>query len=591
MKKYISIVLSGLLMCSCVDTVILPDDKTVDEDFWKSKSDVALMVNGAYKSMINTDLMMRLVVWGDMRSDELLPVNSISNAMATSLNEINAAAIQTTNTFNDWATLYTVINNCNIVLEKARGVMDVDPYYTEGDYLVDRSQMLALRSLCYFYLVRNFRDVPYSGEAYMNSSQEMMIPQTAPAVVLQHCIDDLKEAETYALAPDAYTDWRATGWINRDGVRAILADIYLWRAAVTHDMSDYEECSRYCDLVIESKKSQAANGFGQQTLGDYPLSAGNSAFSNLFVVQNASESIFELQFNTSNSNTGVCQALYKWRNNSSTNGYMKASRIFGTISATNVYDKTGDFRFADNCFDVGKDETDYFVRKMVAQSVVFRGNPVGAAGFAFNTSRAYNNYDQNYIFYRLTDVMLMKAEAMVEMAGKKMDDANATADPDNPDKDNPLLKEGQIQMEQAFNIVKAVNDRSIYEGSLGNDSLRYNNFRTKAAMEELVMKERLRELCFEGKRWYDLMRYHYRHTEAADYNRTFAEIGEDGYANSYDAMLDLMVRKYSQGANGIKAKMKTEPSLYLPVLQSQIDVNPNLSQNPAYGNSNEFEKN
>ena len=47
MKKYISIILASLAMVSCVDTVLLPDDKTVDEDFWKTKDEVAQMVNGA----------------------------------------------------------------------------------------------------------------------------------------------------------------------------------------------------------------------------------------------------------------------------------------------------------------------------------------------------------------------------------------------------------------------------------------------------------------------------------------------------------------------------------------------------------------
>ena len=51
MKKYLSIIFASLLMVSCVDTVLLPDDKTVDEDFWKTKSDVSLMVEGAYKSI------------------------------------------------------------------------------------------------------------------------------------------------------------------------------------------------------------------------------------------------------------------------------------------------------------------------------------------------------------------------------------------------------------------------------------------------------------------------------------------------------------------------------------------------------------
>ena len=62
MKKYILMIVASLMAVSCVDTVILPDDKTVDEDFWKSKSDVQLMVNGAYRSMLSTDIVKRLIV-------------------------------------------------------------------------------------------------------------------------------------------------------------------------------------------------------------------------------------------------------------------------------------------------------------------------------------------------------------------------------------------------------------------------------------------------------------------------------------------------------------------------------------------------
>lgn len=102
--------------------------------------------------------MSRLIVWGDFRSDELNLVSSVTG-LATVLHftEIDAVNMQTTNTFATWGGLYSVINNCNIVLDRSKAVMDVDPSYTEGDYTTDRSQMLALRSLCYFYLVRNFR--------------------------------------------------------------------------------------------------------------------------------------------------------------------------------------------------------------------------------------------------------------------------------------------------------------------------------------------------------------------------------------------------------------------------------------------------
>ena len=153
MKKYILIVMACLLMCSCVDTVLLPNDKTVD--YWKTKADVMSMVNGVYATMAGADVMGLFVVWGDFRSDELVPVTTISNGTMTALTEINAANIQTDNAYSNWGSLYTVINNCNIVLKNAKGVMSVDPSYTEGDYNTDRSQMLALRALTYFYLVRN----------------------------------------------------------------------------------------------------------------------------------------------------------------------------------------------------------------------------------------------------------------------------------------------------------------------------------------------------------------------------------------------------------------------------------------------------
>ena len=47
MKKYILFLLTGALMTSCIDTVVLPTDKTVTEDFWKSRDDVTSMVAGA----------------------------------------------------------------------------------------------------------------------------------------------------------------------------------------------------------------------------------------------------------------------------------------------------------------------------------------------------------------------------------------------------------------------------------------------------------------------------------------------------------------------------------------------------------------
>ena len=114
-KKVIFLLFTPLLLASCVDTVILPNDKTVDEDFWKSKSDVQLMVNGAYRAMLTPDVISRLIVWGGLRSEELVPVSNVTGSLVEDLTEINLANIQPDNVFSRWAAFYHVINNCNLV--------------------------------------------------------------------------------------------------------------------------------------------------------------------------------------------------------------------------------------------------------------------------------------------------------------------------------------------------------------------------------------------------------------------------------------------------------------------------------------------
>ena len=138
----------SVALTSCLDTIILPDDKTVDEDFWKTKEDVASMVNAAYAGLVNEDVMTRLIVWGGFRSDELVKGAVATGAIPDALEEIAAVNMQVTNTFATWAPFYSVINRCNIVLERAEAVMEEDTNYTESDFQSDRCQMLALRSLC-----------------------------------------------------------------------------------------------------------------------------------------------------------------------------------------------------------------------------------------------------------------------------------------------------------------------------------------------------------------------------------------------------------------------------------------------------------
>lgn len=604
MKKILSIIAICLGMVSCVDTVILPDDKIVDEDYWQTKSDVSGIVAAAYSQLKTEDLQRNLIVWGDFRSDELQLSNSVSltntTAYVQDLNQVYSLNILPSNAFTNWNNLYSAINYCNLVIAKAEGVVSIDPNYTLGDYKADIAKVKALRALCYFYLVRVFRDVPVSTEAYMNDGQEREIEQKAPAEVLEMCISDLKEVEPDALLSNTYGDWRDKGYMTRDAIHALLADIYLWRASVNQmdnpaqAKADYEECVAYCDKIIAAKKNAHVMLRGEQEK-DYYLANSDDYYNDVFgsstggvnsngrtiFGMNSEESIFEIQYRyyssvnnilTDGVNPGVLKMYYKYNgnNNGATSYFMTTSNYgvySGSTSATNLFKNTDDVRQNEFIFAANSGQDQYAVRKFIATSSCKKK--------AETSGPDVKNVRPNWILYRLTDIMLMKAEALVQLNELANQDAGDGAEGDEGNEGDG--SESVDYLQQAFDLVYAVNVRSLPDGS--TNVLKFNVYKDR--MESLVLQERARELCFEGKRWFDLMRYNYRHVSGVQYDKTFDQQGGNYVAN-YSEMLTLaMTAKYSSVA-AMATKMPTEPYLYWPINTGQMDVNTKLKQNPVW---------
>ena len=97
------------------------------------------------------------------------------------------------------------------------------------------------------------------------------------------------------------------------------------------------------------------------------------------------------------------------------------------------------------------------------------------------------------------------------------------------------------------------------------DSLKIANYTTKGAMEVLVLRERHRELLFEGKRWFDLVRVARREKSTSTLNDY---VGHKATGNST-----------SVGAPVLDA-------MYMPILQRELEANPLLKQNPYYEEAN-----
>lgn len=165
--------------------------------------------------------------------------------------------------------------------------------------------------------------------------------------------------------------------------------------------------------------------------------------------------------------------------------------------------------------------------------------------------------------------MLMKAEAEIQLAG-------------SDDK----------KFQHAFNIIQAVNKRSIAPDALAKDTLVYkDNYNKLTKLEQLCLQERGRELCFEGKRWYDLLRYCYRHMTGVDPTKTLYEIDPNGnnypsLDNSDNNFKDILQSKYNTNI----VKFKNEAYLYWPILQSDIKNNKLLHQNPVWVETKTSEK-
>ena len=245
-KQYI---LAGMLGCStavlttsCNDFLdILPMNDVVLENFWTEKADVNSVVNSCYEALQESAVQERMGVWGELRSDNVIVGSNVPN----NINEILKENLLETNEICDWSKFYTVINRCNIVCHYAPKVAAIDPNYTEDELRANIAEVSTLRALCYFYLIRAFRDVPYTTEPSIDDAQNYVLPATPFDAVLDSLIENLETVKDDAVrryyrddSPSAYQNSsRVTRWFTY----TLLADLYLWKGEYDKAIAFYEE--------------------------------------------------------------------------------------------------------------------------------------------------------------------------------------------------------------------------------------------------------------------------------------------------------------------------------------------------------------
>ncbi|WP_345950227.1 RagB/SusD family nutrient uptake outer membrane protein [Mucilaginibacter sp. PAMB04274] len=157
-------------------------------------------------------------------------------------------------------------------------------------------------------------------------------------------------------------------------------------------------------------------------------------------------------------------------------------------------------------------------------------------GLSPTTVRSTDNSYAHWIFYRYADILLMKAEACAN-SGRGQETVNLVAQ---------IRTRAKALPKSAPVTPPAVTDVN--------------------GLNDYVLQERALELAYEGKRWFDLL----RHAKRNNYARL-------------EILLSALSRVIPADAQqSALNKLRDKNNHYLPIYQNEIQLNPNLVQNPFY---------
>lgn len=653
---YHTICLTGLLALSttsCTDWLtIYPQDRVVEENFWEDKNDLEGVRYGAYRQMAQT--VSKFAIWGDLRSDSYA-INSVDHSSQgsrdTYVNIINGMPDSSMSVF-DWGGVYTTINYCNKVLQHGEEVLARDKQFTTGEWIQMHAEMVALRALNYFYLIRAFKDVPYTTKVINKDSEVESFPLTNQLVVLDSIILDCERVK--GKARNRFSSKRdSKGMITNSAIYAMLADMYLWRASLhegRHDKNtkdviididgqekeysisdDYNKVMEYADLSLQSlanqnKEERASAGLSttaEETF-DYGLAAKDimkncdmiknnfegaaqattpklEAQTAIFNTKNSRESIFELQYSVSDGlkNT-IVNSLYGFSNGThlmvnkdaidaicdggiggdGDNGGKWDSRVW--IGCQNLL-TTGS-----NSSSTAQAQSGYYCMKYHLPSSGFLNMDGSTTNREIKSIRYTSTEYNNWIIYRMTDVMLMKAEALACLGGtSNVSQAKAIC--------NAIRRRSYCNYRNSSKIP----DTDATKGSIGTTKGDKRTAKNGVIFKEeivCVMNERQIELIGEGKRWFDLVRLaernSYNKNDAAD-PREGPQEGEEGtkIPNGQTGMAAMVDKFLATGANTsygttLINRFKNRYGLYCPIYYMEVKAsNGAIEQNPVWNKS------
>lgn len=493
--------------------------KTNLEDFFVSGETAIQAVNAAYTPMAWEYNSTYFSEWffGDIASDDALKGGQNLSDMADAYDIENFKTNANNSLLRDYyRAQYQGIQRCNLALQEVAKV-DPDDSMTESRKDCLLGEAYFMRAMYYFRLVRVFGGVPLVDNV-IDSQEQWQQPRATSDEVYAHIVADLQKAEPQLWKKSQYAD-EDLGRATKGAAQAMLLKAYLY-------MHDYDNAYQWGKTFFEQQASEYS------LCTDY---ADNFTLAG----ENGPESVFEIQYMadpTSDYGEGF--------------GFTRGT--FTTIltrSRASSFGSDNGWGFDHPTWDLYNEFEEGDLRRGVAivqpDDSEISGNPdVTYLGSYFNNGKTdyrengiYVALDHatrspmNYRVIRLSDVMLMYAEAALE-SGKDLNVAK-----------------------QMLNQVRGRVGMAEFPNYLG-----YSD--NTADLRSAIRHERRVELAMEGHRWFDLCRW------GIAYEVMDKDNGSYGKNESTEARAEM--------ASFIKGKHEL-----FPIPAEEINLNP-MDQNPGY---------
>lgn len=428
------------------------------------------------------------VTYGTERSEELISATNSRFGVAWSqtLSPSNGAV-----NYSEW---YRGIGHCNLLLEKIKAF----PFSSNPDLKKKiTGEALALRAYFYFHLLRVFGSVPVVLEA-ITDENVILHKRSTGAEVMTQVLADLDAAATQFSSMSGFskTAYPSKYRFAYGSVMAMKADALLWKARVIGGVE--------ADLQAALNAVAEVEATGIQLNADFAKVTGVRAAGN----------------------TEVLMAAYYSKDETPGGNYAKNALPFkdvleGAINKEQIpYVKNstngqGAYQISPLSKSLFTDPADKRIPFTWIADMYPSGPKISWITKYPGTVYADDRYaDNDIIIYRLADLYLLKAEAYAELG----DFANS---------------------KKYLDLVKTRAGINAYDGAM-----------SKQAIEKEILDERGRELFFENKRWFDLVRFH-----------------KGGIIDVYNYVPNL--------------KGKTTP-LFWPVNTTVLANNPNMTQTEGY---------